>query len=162
MITGDELYCCLGTTIKKAGSKENFRKVDYDMPLQMAKAAFKNGIKSYLLVSSVGANAESSNFYLRTKGEVEHAVKEVGFEKLIILQPSFLLGKRNEFRLGEKIGKIIFRFFELFLFGKLKKYQAVQAENVAKTMIYLANAKYEKTVYQSDEINFICERVIKS
>lgn len=151
-IRGDDVFCCLGTTIKKAGSKENFRKVDFDYPVKIAELANKNEVPAFLIISSIGAYLQSSNFYLRTKGEVEKAIQEFSFKKIIILRPSMLMGKRREFRLMEEIGKVIMLPLSFFLTGKLRKYRAIDAEKVAAAMVQLANAPAPKNILESHEI----------
>lgn len=135
-VRGDELFCCLGTTIRAAGSQEAFRKVDFQFVKDAAEAAKANGIKSFLVVSSLGADAGSLNFYYRTKGEMENAVRAMDFPKCVICRPSMLLGPRNEFRLGEFAGKIIMTAFS---FITPAKYKAVKASVVANAMIKAAN-----------------------
>ena len=95
LVKGDDLYCCLGTTIKKAGTQEAFAKVDLEYPLNFARIAKQNGINQYLIVSSLGANPKSGNFYLRTKGQVEDGLRELGFAATVVVEPSFLLGDRK-------------------------------------------------------------------
>ncbi len=149
----DDIYCCVGTTIKKAGSKEAFRAVDYHIPVETAKFASAQGAKQYLLVSSLGANAKSLFFYMRTKGEVEEALKKHPFKAIHILQPSMLLGPRKEKRFGEKFGQIFMKLVEPLLIGGLKKYKAIHAETVAKAMIKIALEEKQGThVYISDEL----------
>ncbi|TVR70960.1 MAG: oxidoreductase [Marinilabiliales bacterium] len=151
-ISGHDLFCCLGTTIKKAGTKENFRKVDLEWPALIAKTASKNGIPNFLMISSIGANPESSNFYLRTKGEAENAVRHHKFNKIVILRPSMLLGKRNEFRFFEEMGKLVMAPLKFVFRGKLKKYRPIDAERVARAMVKFANITTSKTVFESHEI----------
>lgn len=153
---GDDLFCCLGTTIKKAGSKENFKKIDFEMPVHLAKMAEENKIKGFFVVSSIGADAKSSNFYLRTKGEMEKEVLDCNIPKIAIVRPSMLLGKRNEFRFGEEIGKMLMKAFSIFVTGRLRKYRAIQAETVAKAMIIIANDdNSDQDIYESDELEEI-------
>lgn len=130
----DCLFCCIGTTIAVAGSKENFRKVDYFIPKDLSKFCENYGI-SFLLVSSLGADKNSSNFYLRTKGETEDALINSGIKTVHIFRPSMLLGPRKEKRLGEQIGKIFMQITDPLMLGGLRRYKAVQAETVAKAMI---------------------------
>jgi uncharacterized protein YbjT (DUF2867 family) len=139
LIKGDDLFCCLGTTMKKAKTKEVFRKVDYHLPKSIAAIAERNQVNKFLVISSVGADAHSSNFYLRTKGEMELKIQEYRFSKLAILRPSMLLGEREEFRPGEAAGKLIMRIFSPFFIGKWKKYKPINASVVAKAMIEIAN-----------------------
>jgi uncharacterized protein YbjT (DUF2867 family) len=150
---GDVLFCCIGTTIAKAGSKENFRKVDFEIPVRCATIAHRQNIQQFLLVSAVGANPASINFYARTKGEAEQAIEKIGFPALHIFRPSILLGLREEFRLGEWIGKFLFLVFYFLLQGRWKKYRPIKAVNVAKAMINAAiNTPSGIHVYESDAI----------
>lgn len=146
------LFCCIGTTIKKAGSKEEFRKVDFDIPLKLAEQCAHYNIDFHLM-SSIGAKADSGTFYLKTKGEIEEALKHVGLNTLYIYRPSILLGPRRERRLGESIGKFFTALFSIFLLGPLKKYRGINIVTVAKAMI--KNAKTPEPgvhVLESDEI----------
>ena len=150
VIQADELFCCLGTTIKVAGSQQAFYKVDFEYVLDIAKRAYMNGAKKFALVSSLGANKNSTVFYSKTKGAIEEAVTQIGYESLFILRPSILLGKRTAFRAGERIAQSIFNFFSILI---PKKYQAIQARQVAKAMIVCMNTG-DKGVHilESDKI----------
>lgn len=130
----DCLFCCIGTTIAVAGTKENFRKVDYGIPKTLSKYCETYNI-NFLLVSSLGADKSSSNFYLKTKGETEDAIINAGIKTVHIFRPSMLLGPRKEKRLGEQIGKIFMQITDPLMIGGLRRYKAVQAETVAKAMI---------------------------
>ncbi len=153
LLQGDDLYCCLGTTARKAGSQESQRKVDYTYPLELGKLAKAQGVQQYILVSSVGANADSSNFYLKTKGQLERDLATLGFNTLIIVRPSILLGARQEFRLGEQIGIGMAKLFGAFMQGRLKKYRAIEAKQVAKAMLALAQKEQNGVVIaESDEL----------
>lgn len=153
---GDDLFCCLGTTIKKAGNQENFKKIDFEMPVQLAKMAEENKIKGFFVVSSIGADAKSSNFYLRTKGEMEKEVLDCNIPKIAIARPSILLGNRNEFRLGEEFGKIFMKSFSVLIQGKYRKYRPITAETVAKALILIANDdNSDQDIYESDELEEI-------
>ncbi len=149
------VYCCLGTTLKKAGSKEMFKKVDHDYPVKIAQMAKKNGIKQYIVISSIGADAGSRNFYLRVKGEMENDVLNIGIPRTIFFRPSFLLGKRDEFRLGEEVGKVMIKLINPFLRGKLKKYKPIKAKDIAKAMVNISKFKETKKYYYSGEIKKI-------
>lgn len=151
----DEAYCCLGTTMKKAGSKEAFLKVDLDMVVAFADKAKKSGIKKLALVSSIGANPEASNFYLKTKGQVEEKLKAMGFSRLVVVRPSLLLGKRNEARIAEDIGKVIFSILGFLMVGPLKKYRGIQAHDVAKAMVALLEKDSGVEVVESDKLKLI-------
>jgi uncharacterized protein YbjT (DUF2867 family) len=135
-LIGDDVFCCLGTTMAKARSKENFYKVDFSYPLFIAKVAQSNGAKQYLLVSALGANKASSIYYNRVKGEVEDAIKPVNYKAIHIFRPSLLLGPREEKRSAENAAKI---FYKIFGFLIPKRYQAIDSYKVAKAMITLAS-----------------------
>jgi len=151
---GDAIFCCVGTTQKKVkGDLNAYRKVDYDIPVNTARIALTNSFKKYLLISSVGATAKSSNFYLKLKGEVEEEISAMPFESIHIFQPSMLLGQRKEFRFGELIGKVLIQPLSFLLAGSLRKYKPIQASEVAKAMV--AAAKKDATgvnIYTYDEI----------
>lgn len=143
----DDVFVCLGTTMKKAGSEEAFTRVDYDMVLEIAKQSKLAHVKHFLAISSLGADSSSGNFYLKTKGMMEEEVKKLGFEYCGIVRPSLLIGNRKEFRLGEKIGIAAFKVFSFIFVGPLKKYKGIYAIDVAKSMIMLAlNGKGVVTV----------------
>ncbi|MHA4846489.1 NAD(P)H-binding protein [Flavitalea antarctica] len=151
---GDCIFCCVGTTQSKVkGDKTAYRKVDYDIPVNSAKAGLKYGFSKFLLVSAVGANPNSGNFYLKLKGETETALRKLNYPALHIFQPSLLIGERNEFRITEKIAQVLMPVFSFVLGGKMRKYRAVQGTDVARAMINAA--KSDKTgvnVYLYDEI----------
>ena len=131
----DHLYLCLGTTIQAAGSRDAFRTVDFEYSLAVAKKALAAGATGVSLVSSVGANANSTNFYLRTKGQLEEAIKALGFSSVNIYRPGILIGDRPESRLLEGLGKILFQVIDPFLMGYLSQYRSIQANLLASTMI---------------------------
>ncbi|UQD57540.1 NAD(P)H-binding protein [Flavobacterium sp. K5-23] len=159
LVKGDDFFCTIGTTIKKAGSKEAFRKVDFEYPKQFALIALKNGVKQFLLISSLGADANSGNFYLRTKGEIESFLENCNFESVSIVQPSLLLGNRNEFRFGEKAGAFMMKVFSFLFIGNLKKYKPIQGITVAKALFELAQKKtIGFGIYKSDTIQRIGSR----
>lgn len=158
LIKGNDLFCCLGTTISKAGSKDSFRKVDYELPAEIAMIAAENKVSGFFVVSSLGADPNSSNFYLRTKGEMEEAVKKSGVNSFGIFRPSLLLGAREEFRFGETLGKAFMKLINPLLLGSLKRYRGIEAANVAKAMVAAARENKSGTsIYQSDEIQKIAE-----
>lgn len=147
----DAVFCAVGTTQKKTGGDEDaYRKVDYDIPVNAARFCAETGCHQFLLVSSIGANSSSGNFYLKLKGVVEEAVKAVGVTSVAIFRPSVLLGERSELRPGETIGKILMKTFSFLLPSRMKP---VYANDVAAAM--LAAAKFQKTgteVYEYREI----------
>jgi uncharacterized protein YbjT (DUF2867 family) len=152
-IKADEGFCCLGTTIKAAGTKERQYRIDHDYVVEFARACFNCGVSRFAVVSSIGAKASSSNFYLRTKGEMEDDLKKIPFESLYILQPSLLLGERKEFRAGEKAGIAVMKFLNPLLAGGLRKYRGVEAAGVARSMVVEMSKRVKgvKTI-RSDEI----------
>jgi len=137
----NNIFICLGTTIKTAGSKENFKKVDINYCLSIAKKAKEAGAETLSLVSSVGANSSSKNFYLKTKGELEEALQELGFLTVNIFRPSFLVGERSEKRFAEKIAIKLAKILDLFLIGSASRYRSVKAESLAKTMVSKVDSK---------------------
>jgi uncharacterized protein YbjT (DUF2867 family) len=153
LMKGDDVFCCLGTTMRKARSKPAFRKVDYEYPVLIATIAKANGVKGFFLVSSMGANVNSTNFYLHTKGETERDIEKLGFNRLGIFRPSLLLGNRNERRFGERFAQGLFPLFHWLLQGDLKKYRAIPASDVAKAMVNVAIHGYETKIILSDNIS---------
>lgn len=137
-IRGDVLFCCLGTTIRKAGSQEAFKRVDYELPLSLAKIAKRNAIPCMVTVSALGANANSSNFYLRTKGQTENDIAALSIEKTVFVRPALLLGKREEVRVLEQISKWLMAAINPLFVGPLKRYKGIHSAIVAKAMIQLA------------------------
>jgi uncharacterized protein YbjT (DUF2867 family) len=135
----DDVFCCLGTTIKKAGSQEAFRKVDYEYPLAAARTALAAGAKQYLVITAVGADANSSFFYNRVKGELEDALRELRFaEGITSLHPSILLGDRQESRPGEAVGAAVMRATRFLFAGSLMRYRAIDAIDLARAMLRAA------------------------
>ena len=136
----DHIYICLGTTIKKAGSQSEFKKVDFDYCVSFAKKAREVGATKISMISSVGASPFTNNFYLKIKGEVEEEIKKIDFQVINIFRPSLLIGHRDESRFLEKIGQNLSSFLNLFLIGSLRKYRSIKASNVAYCM-----ANYEQS-----------------
>ena len=149
----DDAYCCLGTTIKKAGSKSNQEKIDRQYVTNFANLVLKNGVSNIAIVSSIGANKSSSNFYLHTKGQMEEDIKQLPFNNISFIRPSFILGDRKEFRLGEKIGIFVFKIFDVLLLGKLRIYKGIQASKIASGMIGALNSGIRGiNIYHYDDI----------
>lgn len=149
-----DVYCCLGTTIKKAKTKEAFRKVDYDYPVQAAKFAKEQGVEQFLIVSAMGADTKSPFFYSRVKGEVEEALIKLNFPSLSIFRPSLLLGSREEFRFGEKMAEKVSSLLNPLMVGPLRPYKPVHASTVAAAMAMVALGKSKGVkVYSSHEID---------
>ncbi|MBO6522892.1 MAG: NAD(P)H-binding protein [Balneolaceae bacterium] len=150
LLVGNELYSALGTTIKQAGSQEAQWTIDYDYQFEVAKAAAQIGVESYALVSSIGATAETGNFYLKMKGQLDEEVQELGFKKTLIVRPSFLKGERIESRFLEKIGITAAELFTKI--PGLKKYKPIHAKQVAQALINGLNDSDSKTMYEGDEV----------
>jgi uncharacterized protein YbjT (DUF2867 family) len=149
-VKADEVFCCLGTTIKDAGSKKAFYQVDYEYVVTLANIAYKNGCKKFALISSMGANKNSTVFYSKTKGQAEEAIKAIGFDDCFIFRPSILLGTRRQSRLSESIGKI---FLSSISFLLPKKYRPIHSKSVAMAMQFVMNGNYTGfKIFESDEI----------
>ena len=151
-ITGDDCFFCIGTTKQNSPDKNDYQKVELDIPKEIAQIAKANSVKSFIFISSIYANPNSSGNYVKFKGLVEEELKRLNFSKLGILRPSFLMGKRKENRVGEKIGIFTFSALSPLLFGPFKKMRPINSEKVAKAMIKIANENLEKTVFESNEI----------
>lgn len=135
VIVGDEFYCVLGTTIKKAGSRQAFAAVDHDLVMELARKARAGGVQRVVVVTSVGSNPNSKNFYLRIKGQTERDLKALGLRQLEIYRPSLLLGHRGETRFLERLGALSFPMIAWTLVGKLRKYRPIEASELARRMI---------------------------
>lgn len=156
LVVGDDFFCTIGTTIKKAVSKEVFRKVDFEYPRQFAAFALQNKVQKYLIISSLSADANSGNFYLKTKGEIQDFLKDCNFESVAVLQPSLLLGNRTEFRLGEKVGAFFMKTLSFLFLGNLKKYKPIESKIVAKALLKIAQTNNKGfKIYESDAIQEI-------
>ena len=151
-IKGDECFFCIGTTKKKSPNKNEYQKIELDIPKKIAQIAKSNSVKSFFFVSSGYANPKSSSEYLKFKGLVEEEIKSLNFDKIGIMRPSFLLGERQEERVGEKFGIIIFKLLTPILIGTFRKMRPIQSEIVAKAMIKLANENIDQSVFESNEI----------
>ncbi|ARM85843.1 NAD-dependent epimerase/dehydratase family protein [Marinobacter salarius] len=131
----DAIVCCLGTTIKKAGSREQFRKVDYGYPMKAAELGRANGAQVFVLMSAIASSSSSTVFYNRVKGELEDGIKSLGYPCLSIYQPSLLLGERNEQRTAEALGIKAMPFINRALIGPLEKFRGIEAATVARAMV---------------------------
>ncbi|MEK6649800.1 MAG: oxidoreductase [Bacteroidota bacterium] len=159
-VRGNDVFCCLGTTIRVAGSHEAFKKVDLTYVVETAGAALRAGATRFFVVSSLGANPTSSVFYNRTKGEMEATVSRMPFLSVGILRPSLLLGERREFRLGERIGAVGMRLTSFAMVGPARKYRPIQASAVAAGMLFLARTNFQGVrIVESDEIQRMAEMV---
>ena len=151
-IKGDDCFFCIGTTKKNSPDKNEYRRVERDIPIEIADIAKANLVSSFIYVSSGFADPKNLGKYLRYKGEVEERLKKLNFIKLGIIRPSFLMGKRKEKRFGEKIGIFIFKLLSPLLLGPLKKIKPIHSEKVANVMIKVANENLQKSVFESNEI----------
>lgn len=150
------LFCCVGTTLKKAGSQEAFRKVDYQIPLDLARLSEKAKIEKFIVLSSIGADPASENFYLKTKGEMERdLISRYHFKKLAVLRPSLLLGARHDFRFLERLSQFLLFLFSFLLIGKLKRYKPIHDYQVAKAMVSVSNSLNNQKVYESTELIYL-------
>jgi uncharacterized protein YbjT (DUF2867 family) len=149
----DECYCALGTTQKKSG-KKGFFKVDFEYVKATARLCKVNNIPKFSVVSSKGANSKSAFLYIRTKGQIEEAVKSSGIEQITIVRPSLITGKRDEFRFGESAGYYLYKVFQPFMVGKFRKLRPVSAEKIARCMIELNQQDWQgHRVVESNEIS---------
>jgi uncharacterized protein YbjT (DUF2867 family) len=154
LVQANDVFCCLGTTIKNAGSRGAFRKVDYEYPLKIAELAAAHGADQFLMVTALGANASSRIFYNRVKGEIEQAVSKLPFHTTHIFRPSILIGDRREFRPGERFGIATMKFFSFLFVGAWRKYRPIRAEEVARAMIAAAKTSHLSVlIHESDTIH---------
>ncbi|HEY4651643.1 MAG TPA: oxidoreductase [Pontibacter sp.] len=152
-LAADDIYCCLGTTIKKAGSKADFYKVDHTYVVELARLTAARNAAQFLVVSAMGADAGSMFFYNKVKGQMERDVQELGFRGVHIFRPSLLLGEREEYRTGEEVAAKVMGPLSSLLVGPLRKYKPIPGEDVAKAMLYAAaENRGGVQIYSSDKI----------
>ena len=151
-MTGDHCYFCIGTTKQNSPDKDEYRRVELDLPKQIAQITKSNSVNSFVFVSSGYADPNSSGDYLKFKGLVEEELKRLSFNKLGIMRPSFLIGDRKEKRLGEKLGIFVFKLLSPLFLGPLKKMKPIHSEKVAKAMIKISNGDFSQQVFESNEI----------
>ena len=154
-IKGDDCFFCIGTTKQNSPDKSEYRRVELDVPKQIAQIAKSNSVNSFVFVSSGYADPKSSGDYLKFKGEVEEELKRLNFPKLGIVRPSFLLGDRKEKRVGEKIGIFVFKLLSPLFLGPLKKMKPIHSATVAKAMIAITQNDSSQTIFESNEISEI-------
>lgn len=150
----DVVFCCIGTTNAKTPDKETYRKIDYGIPVSAAQLASEKGIDTFIVISSLGANPNSSLFYSKTKGEMEQEVLAQKIKNTYILKPSLIVGKRKERRFGENMAAV---FMKIFGFLIPEKYKMIKAETIAKAMQVLAKKGYSKREIPSSEIFELCQ-----
>ena len=151
-IKGDDCFFCIGTTKQNSPDKNEYRRVELDIPKEIAQITKSNSLNSFVFVSSGFADPKNSGDYLKFKGQVEEELKGLSFPKLGIVRPSFLLGDRKEKRIGEKIGILIFKLLSPLFVGPLKKMKPIHSEKVAKAMIKITNGDFKQNVFESNEI----------
>jgi uncharacterized protein YbjT (DUF2867 family) len=154
----DDVYSCLGTTIKRAGNQEAFRKVDFEYTVKLAALAQHCGATQFLLVSSLGADAHSRIFYNRVKGDVEEAIRKMPFTAFHVFRPSLLVGERKEHRSGEQAGAVLMKALKPVLIGPLMKYRSIQARDVAQAMVHIAQMDLQGVnIFESQRIQEIAD-----
>ena len=154
-IKGDDCFFCIGTTKKNSPDKNEYKRVELEVPKQIAQIAKSNLVNSFVFISSGYADPKSSGDYLKFKGEVEEELKRLNFPKLGIMRPSFLLGDRKEKRIGEKIGIFVFKLLSPLFLGPLKKMKPIHSATVAKAMITITQNDSSKIIFESNEISEI-------
>tara|TARA_Y100000768_G_C23913913_1_gene651394 strand:- start:259 stop:924 length:666 start_codon:yes stop_codon:yes gene_type:complete len=152
VIFGDECFFSIGTTKKLTPNKDDYINTELNLPVKIAKIAKANGVKSFVYVSSGGANSNSSNLYLQNKGKAEKEIINLSFNFTAIIQPSLLLGDRKEKRVGEKVAKFIFEKISFIFIGKLKSFKAIHANNVAKAILFITKKKLDDVLFTSDKL----------
>ena len=154
-IKGDDCFVCIGTTKKNSPDKDEYKRVELDIPKEIAKIAKSNLVNSFIFVSALYANPKSSGEYIRFKGLVEEELKELNFPKLGIMRPSFLIGNRKEKRASETIGIFVFKLLSPLLLGPLKKMKPIHSETVARAMIAVIQNDIQQTIFESNEVSEI-------
>ena len=153
-LKADVVFCCLGTTIKKAGSRKGFHTVDFTFPLELAKIAAKNKSRQFNIITATGAYSKSLFYYNRVKGDIEKEIVKLGIPSINIFRPSLLLGERDEKRRGEEIGAQIAKVLHPFMIGRLKKFRAIQASEVANAMVNVSLMEQNGVkIFESDTIH---------
>lgn len=151
----DEVFCCIGTTKSKTPDKEIYKKIDYGIPVTAARLSAENSIDTFVVISALGADANSSIFYNKVKGEMQMDVLNQGIKNIFILQPSLISGDREEGRFFENLAKSTMKLVNPLLVGSLKKYRSIHPELIAEAMIRVANNGYAKIIIPSNEIQEI-------
>ncbi|HEY6951914.1 MAG TPA: NAD-dependent epimerase/dehydratase family protein [Bacteroidota bacterium] len=162
LMNADDVFCCLGTTIRAAGSQSEFKKVDFTYTVQVGAIAVRNGADQLLVVTSLGANPKSKIFYNRIKGETEEALAKLPCESIHFFRHSLLLGNRKESRRGEKAGIAAMRAFSLLMAGPLKNYRPIEANVVARAMVLTALSNQSGVIiHESDQIRSISAAAVR-
>ena len=159
LIKGDDCFFCIGTTKKDTPDKNEYRRVEYEIPIKIASVAKKNNITSFIYLSSLGSTTTTKNIYLKNKGEAEEALKNLNFSRLSIIRPSLMLGYRNKFRLGEFIGQLIFKNLSFLFQGSLKQYRAIDSKNVANAMVYISKNDFKDIYFDSSNLENLSKKI---
>lgn len=152
--TADVVFCCIGTTKAKTPDRETYKKIDYGIPVAAAKLAKQNGISTFIVISALGADVKSNVFYNKVKGEMQRDILSQKIQNTYILQPSLIVGDRNESRLGEDLASVFMRIFGFLI---PKKYKMIKAQTIAEAMHIIAKENYSKEIITSDEIREIVD-----
>ncbi len=147
--TADEVFCCIGTTKAKTPDKQLYYAIDYGIPVSSAKLAEQNNIPTFSVISAIGANAKSSVFYSRTKGEMERDVLKCNIPNILVYRPSIIYGNRKEKRFAEKIGAFLFKGLQFLMIGKLKKYRVISGEDLAKALFLGVDNKGHQIIFRN-------------
>ena len=158
LIEGGDCFFCIGTTKNDTPNKNEYRRVEYEIPIQIASISKINNIASFMYVSSLGSTTKTKNTYLKNKGDTEEVLKSLNFSRLSIIRPSLMLGNRNKFRLGEFIGQKLFKSLSFLFQGPLKEYRAIKAKDVAKAMIYISKNDFKDTYYDSGRLQNLAKK----
>ncbi len=159
LFKADVVFCCIGTTKSKTPDKDTYRKIDFGIPVTAARLCKENGINTFLVISALGADENSSVFYNKVKGEMEEAVLSHNIENTYVFQPSLISGDREEKRFFENLAKNAMKVFNFLMLGPLKKYRAIHPETIAKAMLIVAKQGYVKNRIESDEIKKIASSI---
>ena len=157
-ITGDVCFFSIGTTKKETSDNNEYRRVEYDIPVKIAQIAKKNKINSFLYVSSIGSTPKTKNSYLKNKGDVEEVLKNLNFPHLSIIRPSLLLGSRKKFRFGEFFAQKTFKNLSFLFQGFLKQFKPIDAKNVAKAMLVISKNNFENIYFNSDYLQTLSNK----
>ena len=157
-IKGDDCFFCIGTTKKDTPDKNEYRRVEYEIPVKIASIAKKNNINLFMYVSSLGSNINTKNLYLKNKGETEEILKGLNFPRLSIIRPSLILGPRKKFRLGEFILQKLFKNLSFLFQGSLKQYRAIDAKDIAKAMINISKNDFKDVYFDSSYLQKLSKK----
>ena len=158
-IKGDDCFFCIGTTKSDTPDKNEYRRIEYEIPTKIAKIAKNNNVSSFMYVSSLGSSTKTKNIYLKNKGETEEFLRSLNFVSLSIIRPSLLLGSRNKFRIGEYILQILFKNLSFLFQGSLKQYRAIDSKNVALAMLNISKKKLQNVYFDSNNLHELSKKI---